>query len=44
MAVLPLAFGNWPVALVWSVANAGLLAWRIKVENAALADRERREE
>lgn len=39
IALLPLTFGNWPVALVWSVANAVLLAWRIHVESIALAGR-----
>lgn len=40
IAVLPLAFGNWPVALVWSLLNALLLRHRIGVEMAALAERE----
>jgi methyltransferase len=39
IAVLPLAFDNWPVALLWSLANAALLAHRIRVESRALADR-----
>jgi methyltransferase len=39
IAVLPLAFGNWPVALAWSVFNALLLRHRIRVEMAALATR-----
>lgn len=39
IAVLPLAFGAWEVALVFSVLNAGVLAWRIRLENEALADR-----
>ena len=34
--VLPLAFGLWAIALVFGIANMGLLAWRIRVENAAL--------
>jgi methyltransferase len=39
IAVLPLAFGAWRVALVYSVLN-GLLLWhRIRVEDAALAPR-----
>lgn len=42
IAVLPLAFGAWEIALVFSVANAALLAKRIAVENAALADSARR--
>ena len=39
IALLPLVFGNWPVAVVWSVFNALLLAWRIRVEETALAGR-----
>jgi methyltransferase len=39
IAVLPLAFGAWEIALVFSVLNAGLLAHRIRIENAALAER-----
>ena len=37
--VLPLAFGAWQVAMVLSALNAMLLAWRIRVENEALAPR-----
>lgn len=40
IAVLPLAFGAWPVALLWSVLNALLLWHRIRIENAALAQRQ----
>jgi methyltransferase len=40
IAVLPLAFGDWPVAIVWSLANAALLFYRIRVESRALAGRE----
>jgi methyltransferase len=36
IAVFPLIFGAWQIALGFSVANAALLAWRIRVENAAL--------
>jgi methyltransferase len=39
--LLPLVFGAWLVALVFSAANALLLVWRIRVENAALAARRR---
>lgn len=39
IAVLPLVFGQWPIALVFSILNAVVLAWRIRVENAALATR-----
>ncbi|MFN3524242.1 MAG: isoprenylcysteine carboxyl methyltransferase family protein [Phenylobacterium sp.] len=40
IAVLPLAFGDWLVALVWSVLNALLLRHRIGVESRALAARQ----
>ena len=36
LAVLPLVFGAWQVAVIFSVLNAALLHHRIKVENAAL--------
>ena len=36
IALLPLAFGAWRIALAWSLLNALLLAWRIRVEEAAL--------
>jgi methyltransferase len=39
IALLPLVFGNWQVALLWSVFNALLLAWRIRIENFILATR-----
>ncbi|HUL06669.1 MAG TPA: isoprenylcysteine carboxylmethyltransferase family protein [Candidatus Acidoferrum sp.] len=39
IAVLPLVFGQWPIALIFSVVNAAVLVWRIQVENAALAVR-----
>ncbi|QJE72856.1 hypothetical protein HHL28_06905 [Aerophototrophica crusticola] len=39
IAVLPLAFGAWEVAVVFSLLNAALLAWRIRVEESALAPR-----
>ena len=38
---LPLAFGEIWVAVVFSVLNAGMLAWRIAVEDEALAARRR---
>lgn len=41
IAVLPLAFGAWQLALVFTLANAALLAHRIRVEDAALAPRRR---
>ena len=40
IAVLPLAFGAWEIALIWSCLNALLLRHRIAVEGAALAPRE----
>lgn len=42
IAMLPLAFGEWPVALAFSVLNAAVLAWRIHQEDAALAIRRAR--
>jgi len=39
IAVLPLAFGAWVVALVFWALNGALLAWRISVEDQALAPR-----
>ncbi|MDP3800974.1 MAG: isoprenylcysteine carboxylmethyltransferase family protein [Brevundimonas sp.] len=39
IAVLPLAFGQVWIALVWSVANALLVGWRIRVEDRALNER-----
>ena len=36
VAVLPLVFGQWRAALIFSFLNAAVLAWRIRVENAAL--------
>jgi methyltransferase len=40
IALLPLAFGAWPLALAFSALNGVLLAIRIKAEEAALADRQ----
>ena len=39
IAVLPLVFGAWEIAVVFSVLNAAMLWHRIAVEEAALADR-----
>ncbi|MBI3678271.1 MAG: hypothetical protein HY243_16805 [Proteobacteria bacterium] len=39
IASMPLALGETAVAIVFSLLNAGLLAWRIRAENAALASR-----
>ncbi len=36
IAVLPLVFGLWPVALIFSLLNAAALAIRIRAENQAL--------
>ena len=36
IAVLPLVFGLWPVALVFSLLNAAVLAIRIQAEDRAL--------
>jgi methyltransferase len=42
IAVLPMAFGDWPVALTWTLLNALLLRHRIRVEMGALSAREAR--
>lgn len=39
IAVLPLVFGAWRIALVFSILNAALLAWRIRIEERGLAPR-----
>jgi methyltransferase len=39
IALLPLVFGETMVAALFSLLNAALLFWRIRVENAALAAR-----
>ena len=39
IAVLPLIFGAWRIALLFSVLNGALLWHRIRVENRALAPR-----
>jgi methyltransferase len=39
IAVLPLVFGEILVAILFSLANAALLFWRIRQENTALAAR-----
>jgi methyltransferase len=36
IAVLPLIFGQWQIALFFSLANFFVLFWRIKIENATL--------
>lgn len=39
IAILPLAFGAWQIALAFSLVNGLILAWRIAIENEALATR-----
>ncbi len=39
IAVLPLIFGAWEIALIYSVFNLGLTGHRIRVENRALEER-----
>ncbi len=39
IAVLPLAFGAIEIAIAFSILNAALLSWRIRVEDRALAGR-----
>ncbi len=39
IAVLPLVFGAWEIAIVFSLLNLILLRHRIKIENAALVAR-----
>ncbi len=41
IALLPLVFGGWQIAVVFSVLNAALLLVRIRAENSVLASRER---
>ncbi|MGH6979738.1 MAG: isoprenylcysteine carboxyl methyltransferase family protein [Stellaceae bacterium] len=36
IAVLPLAFGAWRIAVVFTLLNAAILAWRIRVDGGAL--------
>lgn len=36
VALLPLAFAAWQIALVFSVANVAVLAWRLRLENASI--------
>jgi methyltransferase len=40
IAVLPLAFGQWQLAAVFSLLNAYILRERIRTENEALAERQ----
>jgi methyltransferase len=38
--VLPIAFGAWEIAALFSVLNGGLLIWRIKIEERTLVQRQ----
>lgn len=39
VAALPLAFGSWKIAIIFSILNAALLWHRIRIENDALEGR-----
>ena len=39
IAVLPLVFGAWQIAVIFSLLSAALTLYRIRVEEAALAER-----
>jgi methyltransferase len=39
IALLPLAFGAWQIAVAFTLANLALLTWRIRVEDQAIAPR-----
>jgi methyltransferase len=39
IAVLPLAFGAVEIAIVFSILNAALLSWRIRIEDRSLIQR-----
>ena len=39
IALLPLSFGAWQIALIFSLLNGAMLFWRIREENLALAER-----
>ncbi len=39
IAALPLAFGAYAIALAFSLANLALIAWRVRIEDQALATR-----
>lgn len=43
IALLPLIFGAWRIALLFTVLNGAMLAHRIRIENAALAGETRSE-
>jgi methyltransferase len=40
VALLPLAFGAWEIAAVFSAAHLAVLAWRLRGENASIARRD----
>ena len=40
VALLPLAFGAWEIAALFSVANGAVLGWRLRAENASIARRD----
>lgn len=40
VALLPLTFGAWEIAALFSVANGAVLAWRLRAENASIARRD----
>jgi methyltransferase len=39
IALLPLAFGAWRIAILFSILNLALLVWRVRIEERALAPR-----
>lgn len=39
LALLPMVFGAWQIAVLFTIANAGVMVLRIRAENAALAGR-----
>jgi len=41
IALLPLALGAWPLAVIFSMLNAAVIAWRIHIEETSLAPRRR---
>ena len=41
IAVLPLVFGAWEIALVYSILNGAMMVHRIRVENRALSEQAR---
>ena len=42
IAILPLVFGEVAVAVIFSILNAAVLSWRIRQEDAGLAERRAR--